>query len=129
MHGIHLKYQPHHLLATLQEAYCNMLVKFQEEMARPIQEATEFFKSVERQLQLGSISGNYFSIYGSLQTGSLPHREMLLGLCHGTEPAFFPRFGFVLLIRVIFVALFFFTVIALFIRGEGIRFACISPLV
>jgi hypothetical protein len=30
---------------------------------------------------------------------------------------------------VIFVALFFFTVIALFIRGEGIRFACISPLV
>jgi len=106
-----------------------MLVKFQEEMARPIQEATEFFKSVERQLQLGSISGNYFSIYGSLQTGSLPHREMLLGLCHGTEPHFFPRFGFVLLIRVIFVALFFFTVIALFIRGEGIRFASISPLV
>lgn len=55
---------PHHLLATrsaLQEAYCNMLMKFQEEMARPIQEATEFFRSVERQLQLGSISGNYYT--------------------------------------------------------------------
>ncbi|KAG0547412.1 hypothetical protein BDA96_01G078000 [Sorghum bicolor] len=43
-------------LDQFMEAYCNMLVKFQEEMARPIQEATEFFKSVERQLQLGSIS-------------------------------------------------------------------------
>lgn len=42
-----------------QEAYCNMLVKFHEEMARPIQEATEFFNSMERQLG-STISGNYF---------------------------------------------------------------------
>ena len=39
----------------LQEAYCNMLVKYQEELARPIQEAAEFFKSVARQLD--SITG------------------------------------------------------------------------
>ncbi|XP_025795145.1 homeobox protein rough sheath 1-like isoform X2 [Panicum hallii] len=39
----------------LQEAYCNMLVKYQEELARPIQEAAEFFKSMERQLD--SITG------------------------------------------------------------------------
>ncbi|KAJ1293411.1 hypothetical protein BS78_01G066200 [Paspalum vaginatum] len=37
-------------LDQFMEAYCNMLVKYQEELARPIQEATEFFKSVERQL-------------------------------------------------------------------------------
>lgn len=49
----------HALLATPQEAYCNMLVKFHEEMARPIQEATEFFNSMERQLG-STISGNYF---------------------------------------------------------------------
>ncbi|XP_066386019.1 homeobox protein knotted-1-like 12 isoform X2 [Miscanthus floridulus] len=48
--------QPDPELDQFMEAYCNMLVKFQEEMARPIQEATEFFESVERQLQLGSIS-------------------------------------------------------------------------
>jgi hypothetical protein len=41
----------------LQEAYCNMLVKYQEELARPIQEAAEFFKSMERQLD--SITGKY----------------------------------------------------------------------
>jgi hypothetical protein len=32
-----------------------MLVKYQEELSRPIQEAAEFFKSVERQLD--SITG------------------------------------------------------------------------
>uniref|UniRef100_A0A0A9GAR1 Kn1 n=1 Tax=Arundo donax TaxID=35708 RepID=A0A0A9GAR1_ARUDO len=37
-------------LDQFMEAYCNMLVKYQEELARPIQEAAEFFKSVERQL-------------------------------------------------------------------------------
>jgi hypothetical protein len=70
-----------------------MLVKFQEEMARPIQEATEFFKSVERQLQLGSISGTVTisTWFVSDRYGSLPHREMLLGLWDETEPAFFPR--------------------------------------
>ena len=99
-----------------------MLVKFQEEMARPIQEATEFFESVERQLQLGSISGNYFSMVRCRQVAYHIGKCCWVYAMHGTEPAFFsPRFGFVLLIRVIFVALF--------IRGEGIRFACIGPLV
>ncbi|CAN6303377.1 unnamed protein product [Urochloa humidicola] len=37
-------------LDQFMEAYCNMLVKYQEELARPIQEAAAFFKSVERQL-------------------------------------------------------------------------------
>nr|CAB3498046.1 unnamed protein product [Digitaria exilis] len=37
-------------LDQFMEAYCNMLMKYQEELARPIQEATEFFKSMERQL-------------------------------------------------------------------------------
>ncbi|KAG2534918.1 hypothetical protein PVAP13_9NG072500 [Panicum virgatum] len=37
-------------LDQFMEAYCNMLVKYQEELARPIHEAAEFFKSVERQL-------------------------------------------------------------------------------
>ncbi|XP_062214467.1 homeobox protein rough sheath 1-like isoform X2 [Phragmites australis] len=37
-------------LDLFMEAYCNMLVKYQEELARPIQEAAEFFNSVERQL-------------------------------------------------------------------------------
>ncbi|PNT74063.1 hypothetical protein BRADI_1g07247v3 [Brachypodium distachyon] len=32
------------------EAYCNMLAKYREELARPIWEATEFFRSVETQL-------------------------------------------------------------------------------
>lgn len=38
-----------------QEAYCNMLVKYREELARPIDEAMEFLKRVEAQLD--SISG------------------------------------------------------------------------
>ncbi|XP_025795147.1 homeobox protein knotted-1-like 12 isoform X4 [Panicum hallii] len=42
-------------LDQFMEAYCNMLVKYQEELARPIQEAAEFFKSMERQLD--SITG------------------------------------------------------------------------
>ncbi|KAK3149202.1 hypothetical protein QOZ80_3AG0214260 [Eleusine coracana subsp. coracana] len=37
-------------LDQFMEAYCNMLVKYQEELARPIKEAAEFFKGVERQL-------------------------------------------------------------------------------
>ncbi|OEL27711.1 Homeobox protein knotted-1-like 12 [Dichanthelium oligosanthes] len=37
-------------LDQFMEAYCNMLVKYQEELTRPIQEAAGFFKSVERQL-------------------------------------------------------------------------------
>uniref|UniRef100_A0ACD5WF76 Uncharacterized protein n=1 Tax=Avena sativa TaxID=4498 RepID=A0ACD5WF76_AVESA len=43
-------------LDQFMEAYCNMLVKYREELARPIQEASEFFKSVETQLD--SITDN-----------------------------------------------------------------------
>ncbi|KAG2545593.1 homeobox protein rough sheath 1-like isoform X2 [Panicum virgatum] len=45
-------------LDQFMEAYCNMLVKYQEELARPIQEAAEFFKSVERQLDSITDSNN-----------------------------------------------------------------------
>lgn len=38
-----------------QEAYCNILVKYREELTRPIDEAMEFLKRVEAQLD--SISG------------------------------------------------------------------------
>ena len=38
-----------------QEAYCNMLVKYREELTRPIDEAMEFLKRVEAQLD--SIAG------------------------------------------------------------------------
>ncbi|PNT74064.1 homeobox protein rough sheath 1 isoform X2 [Brachypodium distachyon] len=37
-------------LDQFMEAYCNMLAKYREELARPIWEATEFFRSVETQL-------------------------------------------------------------------------------
>lgn len=39
----------------LQEAYCNMLAKYREELTRPIEEAMEFLKRVEAQLD--SITG------------------------------------------------------------------------
>ena len=44
------------LVFVIQEAYHEMLVKYREELARPIQEAAEFFKSVETQLD--SITGS-----------------------------------------------------------------------
>ncbi|CAN6322457.1 unnamed protein product [Urochloa humidicola] len=44
------RHEPTPELDQFMEAYCNMLVKYQEELARPLQEAAEFFKSVERQL-------------------------------------------------------------------------------
>ncbi|KAL6880396.1 hypothetical protein ACP4OV_011961 [Aristida adscensionis] len=37
-------------LDQFMEAYCNMLVKYREELARPMEEAREFFKRVEEQL-------------------------------------------------------------------------------
>jgi hypothetical protein len=42
-------------LICAQEAYCNMLVKYREELTRPIDEAMEFLKRVEAQLD--SIAG------------------------------------------------------------------------
>ncbi|XP_020156617.1 homeobox protein rough sheath 1 [Aegilops tauschii subsp. strangulata] len=48
--GKHESPRPDPELDQFMEAYCNMLAKYREELARPIQEATEFFKSVETQL-------------------------------------------------------------------------------
>lgn len=43
----------------LQEAYCDMLVKYREELMRPLQEAMDFMKRVESQLMmLTTGSGN-----------------------------------------------------------------------
>jgi hypothetical protein len=41
----------------VQEAYHEMLVKFREELTRPLQEAMEFMRRVESQLNSLSISG------------------------------------------------------------------------
>lgn len=35
-----------------QEAYCDMLVKYREELTRPIQEAMEFIRRIESQLSM-----------------------------------------------------------------------------
>ncbi|KAL9260988.1 Homeotic protein knotted-1-like protein [Drosera capensis] len=39
-------------LDQFMEAYCNMLVKYREELARPVQEAMEFMRRMEAQLNL-----------------------------------------------------------------------------
>ncbi|GAB2222413.1 hypothetical protein Droror1_Dr00013630 [Drosera rotundifolia] len=39
-------------LDQFMEAYCNMLVKYREELARPVQEAMEFMRKMEAQLNL-----------------------------------------------------------------------------
>jgi len=44
-------------LVSVQEAYHEMLVKFREELTRPLQEAMEFMRRVESQLSSLSISG------------------------------------------------------------------------
>lgn len=41
----------------LQEAYSEMLVKYREELTRPLQEAMEFLRRVESQLNSLSING------------------------------------------------------------------------
>jgi hypothetical protein len=53
-----------------QEAYCNMLVKYREELTRPIDEAMEFLKRVEAQLE---------SIAGAAVGGSSAARLSLAG--------------------------------------------------
>jgi hypothetical protein len=45
------------LLKCVQEAYHEMLMKFREELTRPLQEAMEFMRTVESQLNSLSISG------------------------------------------------------------------------
>ncbi|EMS60539.1 Homeobox protein rough sheath 1 [Triticum urartu] len=56
--GKHESPRPDPELDQFMEAYCNMLAKYREELARPIQEATEFFKSVETQLDSITFTDN-----------------------------------------------------------------------
>ncbi|TVU44812.1 hypothetical protein EJB05_04271 [Eragrostis curvula] len=65
-------------LDQFMEAYCNMLVKYQEELARPLQEAAEFFKSVERQLD--SITGvplTIFDMFSFMSMGDIMYRRVV----------------------------------------------------
>jgi hypothetical protein len=59
------------MIARVQEAYCNMLVKYREELTRPIDEAMEFLKRVEAQLDCiagggGSSSSARLSLAGKI---------------------------------------------------------------
>jgi len=42
----------------MQEIYCHMLVRYRQELTRPIQEADEFFRSMEAQIDSFSL-GEY----------------------------------------------------------------------
>ena len=42
----------------MQEIYCHMLVRYRQELTRPIQEADEFFRSMEAQMDTLSL-GEY----------------------------------------------------------------------
>lgn len=46
-----------HVLCV-QEMYCHMLVRYRQELTRPIQEADEFFRSMEAQIDSFSL-GDY----------------------------------------------------------------------
>jgi len=56
-------------LDQFMEAYCNMLVKYREELTRPIDEAMEFLKRVEAQLDCISGGGGSSSARLSLADG------------------------------------------------------------
>jgi hypothetical protein len=88
-----------------------MLVKYREELARPIQEATEFFKSVETQLDsiTGASACFLLSKFGACRIG-----KCFFGLWHGREQTFLPLW--------IHAVLFCFChghFVALFIPGRG----------
>ena len=42
----------------VQEIYCNMLVRYRQELTKPIEEADEFFRSMEAQIDSFSL-GEY----------------------------------------------------------------------
>lgn len=44
----------------VQEIYCHMLVRYRQELTRPIQEADEFFRSMEAQIDSFSL-GDYYA--------------------------------------------------------------------
>jgi hypothetical protein len=50
---------------VIQEAYHEMLVKYREELTRPLQEAMEFLRRVETQVNSLSISGRSLRILSS----------------------------------------------------------------
>ena len=45
--------------ARPQKIYCHMLVRYRQELTRPIEEADEFFKSMEAQIDAFSLLGDY----------------------------------------------------------------------
>ena len=45
--------------ARAQEIYCHMLVRYRQELTRPIEEAYEFFGSMEAQIDAFSLLGDY----------------------------------------------------------------------
>lgn len=59
----------------VQEAYHEMLVKYREELTRPLQEAMEFLRRVETQLNTLSISGR--SLRNILSSGNTTHPSIL----------------------------------------------------
>ncbi|KAF0928922.1 hypothetical protein E2562_010769 [Oryza meyeriana var. granulata] len=64
-------------LDQFMDAYCNMLARYREELERPIQEAAEFFRSVE--MELGSIADSNCEGTGSSeeeQDTSCPDEEI-----------------------------------------------------
>lgn len=85
-----------------------MLVKYQEELARPIQEAAEFFKSVERQLD--SITGKQTKHFCTVVSRQVTYRIGNWCSVYARDmslPFSSLEFGSTLLVRLlIFVALF-----------------------
>ncbi|XP_073014187.1 homeobox protein knotted-1-like 12, partial [Typha latifolia] len=59
-------------LDQFMEAYCNMLVKYREELSRPIQEAMDFLKRVETQLNslTNGASARFFTSDTKCEVGS-----------------------------------------------------------
>jgi hypothetical protein len=45
--------------ARAQKIYCHMLVRYRQELTRPIEEADEFFRSMEAQIDAFSLLGDY----------------------------------------------------------------------
>jgi hypothetical protein len=77
--------------ARAQEIYCHILVRYRQELTRPIQEADEFFRSMEAQIDAFLLLGDFdslwisFSLSAGLTLGSgvtLPARSILVVPLH-----------------------------------------------
>uniref|UniRef100_A0A0E0P0R1 Homeobox domain-containing protein n=1 Tax=Oryza rufipogon TaxID=4529 RepID=A0A0E0P0R1_ORYRU len=73
-------------LDQFMEAYHEMLVKYREELTRPLQEAMEFLRRVETQLNTLSISGR--SLRNILSSGSTTHPSILPSSSIHSKPMF-----------------------------------------